>query len=195
MGQRSVPKIGIVPIWESGSESESESVGTCSAWCYVAIGFEIQVRIRISVRQWKYAIVVLFTHDVKKSKNAAHKNGDIDGTCKQAFKQWFHPKLFRTVTRAFHSPLWTRIMVRSRSVVASIAAAVQSHADTAPVYTERKRMWKRCRFQMGSLEIQLAVHIEQWQRSKKIFPFVWILNRVYSHQVKTEAKVKKTTNI
>ena len=29
--------------------------------------------------------MVLFTHKVKKIKGTAHKNGDFDGTCKQAF--------------------------------------------------------------------------------------------------------------
>ena len=28
-----------------------------------------------------------FTHDVKKIKGVAHKNGDVDGTCKRAFTQ------------------------------------------------------------------------------------------------------------
>ena len=27
--------------------------------------------------------MVLFTHAVKKIKDVAHKNGDVDGTCKQ----------------------------------------------------------------------------------------------------------------
>ena len=31
--------------------------------------------------------MVLFTHNVKKIKVAAHKNGDVDGTCKQSYKQ------------------------------------------------------------------------------------------------------------
>ena len=29
--------------------------------------------------------MVVFTHTVKKIKDVAYKNGDVDGTCKQAF--------------------------------------------------------------------------------------------------------------
>ena len=29
--------------------------------------------------------MVLFTHNVKKINAGAHKNGDVDGTCKQSF--------------------------------------------------------------------------------------------------------------
>ena len=29
--------------------------------------------------------MVLFTHNIKKIKGAAHKNCDVDGTCKWAF--------------------------------------------------------------------------------------------------------------
>ena len=31
---------------------------------------------------------VLFTCNVKKIEGAAHKNGDIDGTCKSALDEW-----------------------------------------------------------------------------------------------------------
>ena len=30
--------------------------------------------------------MVLFLHKVKKANGAAHKNGDVDGTCKQTLK-------------------------------------------------------------------------------------------------------------
>ena len=34
--------------------------------------------------------MVLFTHNVKKIKGAADKNGDVDGTCKQTHKVYLH---------------------------------------------------------------------------------------------------------
>ena len=34
--------------------------------------------------------MVLFTHNVKKAKGAAHKNDDVDGTCKQTLKVCSH---------------------------------------------------------------------------------------------------------
>ena len=49
------------------------------------------------------------------------------------------------------------------------------------VYTEPKR----CRFQMDSWEIQLAIHIEQRQRLNKNFTFAFALSKwtlkAYSH--------------
>ena len=33
--------------------------------------------------------MTLFTHDVTKVKSAAHKNGDIDATCKRALTSAF----------------------------------------------------------------------------------------------------------
>ena len=32
--------------------------------------------------------MVLFTHNVKKIKGAVYKNGDVDGTCKQALSHY-----------------------------------------------------------------------------------------------------------
>ena len=42
-----------------------------------------------------------------------------------------------------------------------------------PVHTKRKWTRKRRRFQLGSKELQFTIHISQWQKSKKIFVFVW----------------------
>ena len=44
----------------------------------------------VSFEKWvQHNPMVLFTHDVKKIRDAAHKNSDVDGMCKRAFKRMF----------------------------------------------------------------------------------------------------------
>ena len=45
----------------------------------------INVTVFCTVQKWVQCNrMVLFTHTIKKIKDAAYKNSDIDGTCKQA---------------------------------------------------------------------------------------------------------------
>ena len=45
----------------------------------------VNIAIFRNVKDWvQHSLVALFTLDIKEIKGAAHKNGDFDGTCKQA---------------------------------------------------------------------------------------------------------------
>ena len=49
--------------------------------------FPITVTIFRTVQKWvQCRPVELFTHNVKKINGAAHKKGDVNGTCKRAYK-------------------------------------------------------------------------------------------------------------
>ena len=54
----------------------------------------VNVTVFRTVYKWvQYNSMVLFTHNVKNIKDAAYKNGDVDGTCKRALKNWVHTEI------------------------------------------------------------------------------------------------------
>ena len=57
-----------------------------------------------TILKWvQYNHMVLFIHHVKKIKRAAHKNGDVDGMCKRAFRKNSFTKVFFPMPQQFTS--------------------------------------------------------------------------------------------